>query len=197
MSWINMPHPCVHPTDALQIPHFSWVIHLDTRAVSFRFSTHPWNIYCIFTCVWHIYSGHLTTNSFVYILQMLWKFRICPRSFTRTPGLCVSGFPHFFWDNYPDTRVVFFQIFCTLLGHVLHFYLHVTYLSGTFTHQIIYVQPADALNIPHFSQDNYLDTQVVFSGFPHIPRTCTALLWKLQIFPKHLPGHKFHIFPGH
>ena len=100
---------CVHPTGALEIPHFSQVIYVDTRVFFFGFSAHPWDMYRIFNCVWHVYSGHLPTNLFVYILQMLWKFHICPPSFTRTSGLCVSGFPHFFWDNYLDAKVVFFS----------------------------------------------------------------------------------------
>ena len=197
-------------------------------------------MYRIFKCVWHVYSGHLLTNLSVYILQMLWKFRICPPSFTWTQGLCVSSFPHFFWDNYLDTRVVFFGfsahcgcffcgfsahswdmycictcvwhiysrhlptkllvyilkmlrkfhtfpgtitrtpgcffwVFCTLLGHVLHFYLCVAYLSGTFTQQIICVHLADAPDISHFSQDNYPDTWVVlfrFSAHLHVPGMC-------------------------
>ena len=38
----------VHPTDALEILHFSSVIYLDTRVVSLRFSAHPWDMYCFF-----------------------------------------------------------------------------------------------------------------------------------------------------
>ena len=77
---------CIFPGSFMQTPAFFFS----------GFSTDPWDMYCIFTCVWHVYSGHLPTKLFVYILQMLWKSCICPWSFTQTPGLCVSGFPHFF-----------------------------------------------------------------------------------------------------
>ena len=99
---------CVHPTGAPEISHFFQVIYADTRVFFSGFSAHPWDMYCIFKCVWHVYSGHLPTNLFVYIPQMLWNLCICPQSFTRTLGLCVSGFLHFFWDNYLDTRIIFF-----------------------------------------------------------------------------------------
>ena len=65
-----------------------------------------------------------------------------------------------------------------------------------------------------FSWDTFLDTQVAFSGFPHIPGTCTAflhvvglcyvgylviklcvyilqMLLKFRIFLRHLPRHGF------
>ena len=127
---------------------------------------------------------------------------------------------HFSWVIYPDIRVVLFQVFCTSPGHVLHFCICIAYFSRTFTHQIIHVHPRDSPEIPHFSRVIYLDTRVVslrFSAHPwdmycfftcvwhicsgHLPTNLFVyipqMLQKLQIFPKHLPGHKFCIFPGH
>ena len=42
---------CAHPADAPEILHFSWAIYMDIRVVFFGFSAHPWDMYCIFTCV--------------------------------------------------------------------------------------------------------------------------------------------------
>ena len=90
----------VHPRDYPEIPHFSWVIYLDTRVASLRVSAHPWDMYCFFTCVGHIYSGHLPTNLFVYILQMLQKLQIFPKYL---PGHKLCIFP----GNLPETMSLF------------------------------------------------------------------------------------------
>ena len=91
-------------------------------------------------------------------------------------GICIG-------DIWPDTWVIFFWVFCALLGHVLHFFILVTYLFKTFTHQIISVHPEDAPEISHFSQDNYPDTRLFFFvGFPHIPGICAAFLHVCDIF---------------
>ena len=77
-----------------------------------------WDMYCIFICMWHSYSRHLATKLLVYILKMLWKFCIFPRTITQTSrGL--------------------FQVFHTSLGHVLHFYMSVTYLFRMFTMKLV------------------------------------------------------------
>ena len=62
-------------------------------------------------------SRHFPSKLFVYILQILQKFRI-------------------FLDISLDTRVVFFMVFHTSLGHLLHFYICVAYLFRTFTHKL-------------------------------------------------------------
>ena len=98
----------VHPRDSPEIPHFSRVIYPDTRVASLRVSAHPWDMYCFFTCVGHIYSGHLPINLFVYIPQMLWKLQIFPEYL---PGHKLCIFPgnlpenHDFPAIYMDSRV--------------------------------------------------------------------------------------------
>ena len=99
-------------------------------------------MYYIFTCVWHMYWGHL-----------------------------------------PGHLGYFFRVFRTSLGHVLHFFILVTYLFKTNTHQIISVHPEDPPEISHFCQDNYPDTRLFFfAGFPHIPGICAAFLHVCDIF---------------
>ena len=101
---------------------FSQVFHIFPRTITqtpgllffFRFSTHPWDMYCIFTCVWHIYLRHLPIKLFVYILQLLQKFCIFSETITY--------------------RVVFFLGFPHISGHILHFYMCVAYVFRTFTH---------------------------------------------------------------
>ena len=67
-----------------------------TPGCFFGFSAHYRDMYCIFTCVWYIYQGHLPSKLFVYVLQMLRTFRIFPRIITRTSGLFYSGFLHIY-----------------------------------------------------------------------------------------------------
>ena len=55
-------------------------------------------------------------------------------------------------------------------------------LFQPFTHQNIFVDTADAPEIPHFSWDIYLNIRVVFLGFPHIPHTHTTFLSVCGIF---------------
>ena len=85
------------------------------------------------------------------------------------------------------------------------------------TQQIMWVHPTGAPEIPHFSQVIYTDTRVFFSGFPHIPETCTAFLSVCGMFiqdiyppiylctscrcsgnsafvPRHLPGRQGCVF---
>ena len=108
-------------------------------------------------------------------------------TFTQTPGLFVSGFctacrcsgnSTFSWDIYLDMSIVFFQVFHTAPGLVLHFYMCATYLFETLTHKIICVHHADALDFPGtFSWT----LRLLFSGFPHIPRTCASYLHEYGI----------------
>ena len=65
-------------------------------------------MYHIFTYVWHIYSGHLPTKSFVWIPQMLWKFRIFQGHIPGHQGCFCWVFHIFSQANYLATRVVFF-----------------------------------------------------------------------------------------
>ena len=67
-------------------------ICLDTWVIFFGFSAHHWDMYCIFSYWWHIYSRHLPTKLLVYIQKILWKFRIFARTITRTPGRFFCGF---------------------------------------------------------------------------------------------------------
>ena len=96
----------------------------------------------------------------------------------------------FSWDIYLDTRVVFFQVFGTSPGHVLHLSIGVAYLFRAFTHQIICVHPKDAPEILHFPR--------TFTQMPGL-----FLLGFLHFFPGQLPGYQdcfFQVFctcPGH
>ena len=89
--------------------------------------------------VLHFYMCLIAGNLFVHILQMLWKFRIFPSSFTWTAGLFLPGFPHI-----PKT--------CTALLHACD------------SRQFFCAHPADAPAIPHFSWVIYTDTRVFFLG---------------------------------
>ena len=91
------------------VPTFSWDIYPDTRVVFFRFSAHPQDMYYIFPYVWHIYSEHLPTKLFVYILKMLQKFCIFLGHLPGCQGCFCWVFCIFSQDNYLDTRVVFFR----------------------------------------------------------------------------------------
>ena len=91
LLFLGFPH-----TTLCRCSGLSWDIYLDTRAVFLGFSTQYWDMYFIFTCMWHICLGQLPMKLFVYIMQMLWIFSgHLPRH-------------HFFWA------------FCTSPGHVLN-----------------------------------------------------------------------------
>ena len=78
----------------------------NTRVVVFRFSTHSWDMYCIFTCVWHVYSRHLPTKLLMYILKMHRKSCIFPRTITWTPGCFFLDFLHI-----PGTCTAFLHVY--------------------------------------------------------------------------------------
>ena len=67
----------------------------------------------------------------MYIPYVLQKFCIFPGHLHRHQGC-------FIW------------VLCTSQGHKLHFYMCMTSLFQTFTHQIVCVHPVDAPEIPHF-----------------------------------------------
>ena len=172
----------VHPEDAPEIPHFpgtftqtqgfflsgfldttscrcsgfSWDIYPDTGVVLFRFSGHY-----IMQILW-VFSGHLPGHwglfffRFLYILQMLWKFRI-------------------FLGHLPRHRGCYFRVFRTLHHADAPIFLE------TFTWTWGFFFPG----FPHttscrcsdFSQDIYTDTGVVFFGFS------TQLKHLISLFP--------------
>ena len=138
-----------------------------------------------FTWKWGLFFFGLSAH---YTMQMLWIF----------------------FGHLPGHQGCFLGVFRTVLRHVLHFYLCVTHLFMTLTHENYL---STSCRCSWFSQDIYLDTRVVFfSGFSHISGTCTAslhivslfyfeylamrlcvyilqMLWKFCIFAGHLPGH--------
>ena len=84
---------CVYMPQVLQKIHIFPKSFTQTPGVFFQvFCISLGHVLHLYVCVWHVYSGHLPTKLFVYIPQMLWKFRIFPRSFTWTLGLFLSGF---------------------------------------------------------------------------------------------------------
>ena len=188
--------------------------------------------------VLHFYMCLIAGNLFVHILQMHWKFRIFAGSFTRTAGLFFPGFPHipetctaflhvcdsrqficahpadapeilhFSWVIYTDIRVVFFRVFRTSLGHVLHFYMCVAYLSRTFTHQIICVHPAYTPKVLHlsrtFTRTLGLFFLYVFCTSPgHVLHLYMSETYLFRMFTHQLVVYipqmlqKFHICQGH
>ena len=189
---------CVHPTGALEILHFSQVIYADTRVFFFGFSPHPWDMYCIFNCVWHVYSGHLPTDLFVYILQMLWKFRICPPSLPGHQG-CVFRVFRIFSETITWMPGLFFSGF-----------LHIT---GTCTAFL----PVCEIFIRDIYPANYLCTScrcsghfaffpgqlprlpgLFYSGFPHIylSQGCAENLKKNNLVSRSLSWEKCEISRG-
>ena len=133
---------------------FFWEIHPDTRAVLFWVSAHPCDMCFIFASASHIYSGHLPTILFVYILQMFQKFRIFLHTMVVFPR-----FSAFFPRTIIWTPGLFFFRFS---AHPWDIYMCISYLFKTFTHQIICAHLSNALDILPFSQDIYPDTRVVF-----------------------------------
>ena len=107
--------------------------------------------------VLHFYMRVIAGNFFVHILQMLWQFHIFPGSFIRTPGFFWGGFPHI-----PETSTAFLHV-CD-------------------SWQSICAHPADAPEIPHFSQVIYTDIRVVFFGFSAHPRDMYCILHVCGIF---------------
>ena len=95
-----------HADDPVFLGTFTWTPVL----FSFRFSTQPWDLCFIFACVQHIYLGHWPMKLFVYIMQMLQIFL----------GHLAGHWGCFFW------------VFHTFPGHVLHIYMSMAYLCGTF-----------------------------------------------------------------
>ena len=126
------------------------------------FCTSQEHVLHFYMCVAY-YSQHLPTKVFVYILQMLQKFPIFSGTFTSIPGF------FFFW------------VFHTFLGHVLHFYMCVTYLFKTFTPQIICVHSADALEFPHFPE-TFTQTPWVFFWLFYFWWILQVMLWRIQFF---------------
>ena len=124
---------CVHPADALKIPDFPGTF------------IRTWD--CFFFGFW-------------YILKMLQKFHIFLGWLPVHRGFLPSGFPHttscrcseFSWDIYPDTGVVFFQLFRTLHHPAAPAFL------GTFTQT----------------------WELFFSGFPHTTSSsCSSFSWDI------------------
>ena len=60
----------------------------------FGFSGHPQDMYLTFAYAQHIFLGHSPAKLFVYIQDILQRFCIFPKSFTWTPELFLSAFPH-------------------------------------------------------------------------------------------------------
>ena len=114
------------------------------RHLSFGFSAHPQDMYCILTCGWpvlfQIYSDQIMCVHPADALKIphfpgtfMWTWGCCfwvlvhpedapeiqhfPRTFTQTQGFFLSGFPDttscrcsvFSWDIYLDTGVVLFR----------------------------------------------------------------------------------------
>ena len=125
---------CVHPTDAPEILHFPGRFTWTPGLFYFGFSAHLCDMCFIFASASHIYSGHLSTTLFVYILQMFQKFHIFLGHLPAHHGCFSQVFCIFSQDNYLDTRVVFFFRFS---AHPWDIYICVSYLFKTFTHQII------------------------------------------------------------
>ena len=76
---------------------------------------------------------------------------------------------HICWGNSPGHLGYFFGFSAHHLDMNCIFFILVTYLFKTFTHQIISVHPEDPLEISHFFQDNYLDTRFFFWVFRTFP----------------------------
>ena len=131
----------VHPADALEILHFSrtftWTPGL------FFFQVFHWSLEYVlyfYMCITYLFRTFTHKIICVHPADTL-KILHFPGPFSSTPGLFFSSFLHFSWDNHLDTRVVFFIFSCFqhILGYVLHFYMGVSYLFRTSTHQIICV----------------------------------------------------------
>ena len=95
------------------------------------------------------------------------------RTFTLTPGLSLS------W------------VFHTSLGHVLHFYMPVTYLFTSFTHEIIYLHHADAPGMSHINMPYSCKYEVHVLGMCGTPKKATSVSGQMsQENPEHL--HDVH-----
>ena len=93
------------------------------------------------------YFGDLAGNLFVHIPQVLRQLCIFPGSFIRTPGL-------FFW------------VFRTSLGHVLHFYMCL--IAGNLFVHILQMLWKFCI----FPRSFTWTPGLFFLGFLHIPETC-------------------------
>ena len=110
---------CVHPTDAPEILHFPGRFTWTPGLFYFGFSAHLCDMCFIFASASHIYSGHLSTTLFVYILQMFQKFRIFLGHLPAHHGCFSRVFCIFYPGQIPGNQgCFFFQGFRTSLGHL-------------------------------------------------------------------------------
>ena len=175
-----------------------------------------------------IFSGHLPKHCSCFssnipdtprhvlhltcLFQIFWTFSsslICVH-FPDAPEI-----PHLFQNISPSTRNVFFWIFRTFSGHILHL-VYLFWIFRTFSSSFICAHSPDAPEVLHLFRDIYLSTGAVFfPDIPDTPRTCITfdifisdisdikhliylcMLQKFHIFLGHLPEHKGCFFFGY
>ena len=159
------------------------------RGDTCRFTYAVAYMYYIFTCVWHIYWGHLPGH-LGYFFQVfrtslghvLHFFTLVTYLFKTFTHQIISVHPedppeisYFSQDNYLDTRLFFFWVFRKFLGYVLHFYMCVTYLFKTVTTKLLVYIPKMLRKFCTFPGTITRTPGCFFSGFLHIPRTCRCV----------------------
>ena len=99
----------------------------------------------------------------VYLIRTFWTFS--PQFICAHPA---DGSSAFSLDIFLNTRVIFFWIFCTFPGHVLHLYMWVAYLFWifqTFSCSFICAHSADFWEVLHFPRTFSQAPQLFFQTF--------------------------------
>ena len=148
----------LHPD--IQPPVYSWTSHKCSGSSAFS-----QNIYLSISLVFFRLSTHSQDMYYIYFRHFRHSAPLC------TSGWCSRCFP-FFYGIYPTTRAVFFWIFRTLPGHVVH----LAYLFRVFQTFSSSFMCAHAPEVPHFF------------------RRFTRALWLFffRIFRTH-SGHALHL----
>ena len=170
---------CVHPTDAQEILHFPERFTWTPGLFYFGFSAHTCDMCFIFASASHIYSGHLSTTLFVYILQMFQKFCIFLGHLPAHHGCFSQVFCIFSQDNYLDTRVVFLSGFPHIPGTFTCVY-HI-YSRHLPTKLFVHIFPM-LWTFCLFPRTITQTPGLFFLGVPHIPGTCNVFLHVCDIF---------------
>ena len=126
--------------------------------VTHLFSILPMKLFVYIMQMLQAFSGHLPKHQgcFFQILRTGLDMYMCVTSLFKTfthENICLhhADALGFFRTFTLTPGLFFFWVFCTSLGHVLHFYMTVTYLFRSFTHEIICLHHTDAPGMSHIS----------------------------------------------
>ena len=202
-------------TTSCRCSRFSLDIYPDTGVVIFRFSGH------YIMQMLRVFLGHLPRHcglfflGFVHPADALESLHFCG-PFTQTEVVIFGLSTHYimqmlrtFLGHLPGHQGCSFGVFRTVLRHVLHFYLCVTYLFRTLTHEIICLHHADAPDFLRTSTQTpcfwvfctspghvlngvwvNVGENMLFSFRIFTHQCIMQMLWKFRIVPGHLYGHQ-------